>query len=123
MNEARLIEDGTLVLRVESDGDDQVLTLSGELDVSNAAVLEREVRAALDGTAPRIVLDLRELEFIDSTGLRTLLIAERLSAADSGRLNMLRPSGQVARMLALTGIGDEMRFTDGPGVQDPPSSG
>ncbi len=111
------------MLRVESDGDDQVLTLSGELDVSNAAVLEREVRAALDGTAPRIVLDLRELEFIDSTGLRTLLIAERLSAADSGRLTMLRPSGQVARMLALTGIGDEMRFTDGPGVQDPPSSG
>lgn len=112
MQDAQLIEAGTLALRVSPGPSDHVIAARGELDVSNAGALERELRAALAGDSERVVLDLVALEFIDSTGLRTLLIAERISAADSSRLVLRRPSGQVARVLALTGIGDELKFLD-----------
>lgn len=112
MHDAQIIEEGTLALRIRSEASDHVISARGELDVSNAETLERELRAALAGDCERVVLDLGALEFIDSTGLRTLLIAERISASDSSRLVLTRPSGQVARVLALTGIGDQLKFLD-----------
>lgn len=112
MEQGRSIDEGTLSLRLESGAGERRITVLGELDVTNSAALERALREALAGDGTRVVLDLSALGFIDSTGLRTLLLAERISATDSNRLVVRRPGGQVARMLALTGIGDELTFVD-----------
>jgi anti-anti-sigma factor len=86
--------------------------LEGELDLANAAELERELRRVEHTDALSIVLDLSGLEFIDSTGVRLLIEAEARSRADGDRLTLLRGPGQVQRILELTGILDRLPFAD-----------
>ena len=81
-----------------------VLALAGDLDLDSAPALDEQLIQAEESDATQIVLDLRDVEFIDSTGLRTILVAVRRSHQDSNRLGILRGTGEVARLLELTGI-------------------
>jgi len=56
-----------------------VVRLDGELDLASAPLLESEMERPEVGAAARVVLDLRELQFIDSTGLRTIFTAQARS--------------------------------------------
>jgi anti-sigma B factor antagonist len=56
------------------------------------------------------VLDLRELEFIDSTGLAVILRADTRAKNDGHVLRVLRPDGQVARIFELTGLDEVLAF-------------
>ena len=67
-------------VRTERHGDAAVVVPTGELDLATAPALEAALQSGFDGVAARVVLDLRELEFIDSSGLRTLLTARRITA-------------------------------------------
>ena len=76
--------EGNLLIDVSRVGERVVLRLDGELDLAGVPLLEEAVaNALLDGVAA-IVLDLRGLEFVDSTGLRAILAQDKRSA-DSGR--------------------------------------
>lgn len=90
-----------------------VLSLSGELDIASAPTFEQAV-AELDPVqkSPRLVLDLSELTFMDSTGLRALLLA-RQEADESGRELVLRAGPrQVQRVFELSGTIDRFQFED-----------
>jgi anti-anti-sigma factor len=78
------------------------LALYGELDLASADRLEDAIREAERGGL-RIVIDLSDLQFIDSTGLSVLVRAHTRSREDGQRLSF-RPSKHeaVARLLALT---------------------
>jgi anti-sigma B factor antagonist len=80
-----------------------VMTLVGELDLAGAPLLEERLRAteALDG---RLVLDLRELRFIDATGLTALVEAHNRREADGRGLRITAQPGLVLRMLELCGL-------------------
>jgi anti-anti-sigma factor len=71
----------------------------GDLDLANADVLDRALIAAGESDAERIVLDLRRLDFIDSTGLLVILAA---AARLGERLGVYRGKGDPAQMLRLT---------------------
>ena len=87
-----------------------VIELSGELDLDGAPQLEEELRSAESGDATAIVVDLSGLEFIDSTGIRLLVLAaERLP---EGRLSLLRGPAQVHRVFELTDLADRLPFAD-----------
>ena len=86
--------------------------LKGELDVANAEHLERELRRVESSDALTIVLDLSDLQFIDSTGVRMLFLAHARSLADSNRLALLRGPKTVQRVFELTGIHDRLPFAD-----------
>ena len=98
------IEAGPLTVHVGADGDAIQITASGELDQATAGVLDRELKKAEATSARQIILDLSGVEFIDSAGLKTLVIAARRSQADSNRFAVAPGTGQVAKMLRLTGI-------------------
>ena len=76
--------------------------LSGELDLSTADQLI-DVLAEDRTSAGDVVLDLSELTFIDSSGLRVLLDTVR-SLGERGTLVLRRPSGEVARVFEVSGI-------------------
>jgi anti-sigma B factor antagonist len=59
-----------------------------------------------------VVVDLRELEFIDSTGLGVLVRAYVRSGEDGYRFGLVRGSGQVQRLLGLTGLADQLPIAD-----------
>jgi anti-sigma B factor antagonist len=103
--------------RIESrrEADAVVLVLSGELDVARAPRLEQELASAASGDARLIVLDLRGLEFMDSTGLRAVLTAYD-AARDEGRgFGLVRGPQQVQRLLSLTRVADRLVIVDDPG--------
>lgn len=87
---------------VVSGGDEIVVAAIGELDLQSAPVLEQQVARLRAGGHERVVVDLRQVEFIDSTGLRVLLGLHR-AAQSEGRVIALVPGPrQVQRIFELT---------------------
>jgi anti-anti-sigma factor len=72
---------GALTIEVERDGATLLISPRGELDISSTRALDVVLRKGVDGDAPRVILDLREVSFIDSTGLRLLVFALRAPTA------------------------------------------
>jgi anti-sigma B factor antagonist len=103
---------GQLVVESKSDGDAIVLLLQGELDLTSAPIFERGLRAAEAATPARLVIDLSGLEFMDSTGLRALLLARERAGVESHKLTLRRGPRQVQRVLELTKTVDAFEFED-----------
>ena len=84
-----------------------VVTVRGELDLYTAPELERAL--GLNGTAHgRVVVDLRECSFIDSTGLGILIAADRRSGCDG--LLIVANGLEVLRALEVTGLDRQLRL-------------
>jgi anti-sigma B factor antagonist len=98
----------TFFVTVRPESDRVVVLAQGELDVATVPLLEHEVRALRAAGSASIVLDLRELTFMDSTGVRLLLQLD--AEARSGELSfaILDCEGPVRRVLALTGVADRL---------------
>ena len=92
-----------------------LVSLSGELDLSGAGRLEAEIQrlARLDGTEV-VVLDLRDLEFMDSTGLRLVALADRRLTDAGRRLALVRGPETVHRVFEITRLSDRLTFYDSP---------
>jgi anti-anti-sigma factor len=82
------------------------LVVEGELDLSTAPELERSLLRA-EAAATRVVIDLRPVEFIDSTGLAAL-VASRRRHCERGAAGpaLVVGDGPVRRLLRLTGCDD-----------------
>ncbi len=108
----RDISDGTLALRIAENGAERTIVLRGELDLANAGTAEAELEAALASDTP-VVVDMRGLEFIDSTGI-ALLVRAIQSDGGAGRLSFV-PSefDAVSKVLELTGVGERMPLAEG----------
>ena len=91
---------GPLQVSTAADSRAVVIRLVGELDLAGAPALTSAVQwAVAEGGEQPLVLDMREVSFIDSTGVRTLLEA----ANAAGRtLALMAPSSPVTRVLELT---------------------
>jgi anti-sigma B factor antagonist len=101
------------------EGRARVLKLSGELDVASSGALERSVDEGSD--YDRLVIDLSDLEFIDSTGLSVLVAAHQQAAAAGREFCVVQGPAQVQRLLALTGL--EQRLTVADSLEQLLSSG
>jgi anti-sigma B factor antagonist len=89
--------------------------VAGELDVATAPDFERVVREA-ERQAGLVVLDLRELAFIDSSGLHAIVNANIRARRLGRRLIVLRGPPTVHRMFTLTTFAHDLEIGDlGPG--------
>ena len=111
---------GALTIRSQRDGAAHVLTLAGELDLAGAPDVEEELRCIEETTArlTTIVIDLRDLTFIDSTGLRLLVEANHRANAATYRLVLLRPRDRVFRVCQIAGIDTLLPFQPAPAEAD-----
>ena len=98
------------LVEAQTDARGTVVSVSGELDVASSQLLEREL-AKLD-EAPLVVVDLRGLTFIDSTGLGVLVRAHQVAQEQGRRFGLVRGNGQVSRLLSLTGLDEELLVGD-----------
>lgn len=113
---AQVLELGTLTVRSRRDGDVHVLALSGELDLSGAPVVEQEL-ASIAPAAPdanTMIIDLRGLTFIDSTGLRLLIETSRRTEACGQHLLLVPPVERVFRVFEITGLDRLLPFEAAP---------
>jgi anti-sigma B factor antagonist len=90
-----------------------VLSVAGDLDMASAGDLDSALAgAASKASGGPVVLDLSELEFIDSIGLRIVLLAHRRATSDGSGLVIVRSrSDDVTRLFEIAGVG-ELRFAD-----------
>ena len=86
--------------------------LSGELDLASAPKLDDELKHVEDGGPALIVLDLRELSFMDSSGLRALLAADARAKEAGRRLVLVRGDERVQRVLRITRLDERLEIVD-----------
>ena len=92
-----------------SDKDNErVVSVAGEVDVSNAPELREALDRAFEGGATAIEVDLTEVPYIDSTGIGVLVGAAHRAHDKGVGLSVSHPQHNVARVLGLLGVGREL---------------
>jgi anti-sigma B factor antagonist len=88
---------------------------TGELDLSGAAVLEAELdRLAEDPELAAVVLDMRGLEFMDSSGLRLVVVTDMKAREAGRRFVLVRGDETVHRVFEITRMSERLDFVDDP---------
>lgn len=102
----------------QTDGKARI-ALTGELDIASAPDAEAAFERLETAGAPAvIVLDLRQLEFIDSTGLRAVVAADARAREQDRRLEIVRGTDAVHRIFSVTGLDERLVFVDPPAAQN-----
>ena len=104
-----------LALTIERLGESAVkMALRGELDMEHAYTFDEEVKR-MEALEPRcICLDLRQLTFLDSTGLSRLVAARRRAMKAGRRLVIVRGPAAVQRVFRLTAVDEAFEIVSGP---------
>jgi anti-anti-sigma factor len=103
---------------VSEERDTAIVALEGEIDLASVPEAERLIAAAEAGSPGRLVIDLREVTFMDSSGLRVLLTANR-RAGEAGRgFALVRGGDTVNRLLDVTGLSERLELLDEPPAGD-----
>ncbi len=103
-------------LRIEVRQLDAVplVALAGEVDIASVPQLEAELSRLLDGGATRLIVDLAELQYIDSTGLGCLAAARRRARDAGGNLVVVCGNERILRLFAITGLDQVFTICAGP---------
>ena len=99
---------------VTREGEAELIAIRGELDLASGPALESELERISPAQTRLVVVDLRELEFMDSTGLSIIVRAHQRLAEDACELCLVRGTPQVQRLLDLTGVADRLRLVGAP---------
>lgn len=93
------------ISEVDLDPECREVRVAGELDLSVAGRLRERLDAAVLADV-EILVCLEQCDFIDSTGIAAILFAHKQAASRGRGLSICNPSGQVGRILAMTGLND-----------------
>ena len=99
---------------MRSEGRAAVISVSGELDLATGPELEQALDGVSGSPAELLVIDLRQLEFMDSTGLSIIVKAHQRLAGEGRELGLVKGPAQVQRLLDLTGVAERLRLVDAP---------
>lgn len=100
-----------------------VVEVHGEIDMSTAGDLAAHLEAATAGPEPKVLVDLRRVDFFDCSGLRVLCRAESRAKEHDGSLRLISDTDKMRRLLRAAGL--LTRFPPLPEVPPPsrPGSG
>jgi anti-sigma B factor antagonist len=101
-------------VRTRTVGEIPLVALAGELDISTAPDVDRELTKVERQQPHTVVVDLRELTFIDSTGLRTILSAHARCRQYGGRLVIVPGPPAVHRVFSISLLDQRLQFIDDP---------
>jgi anti-sigma B factor antagonist len=90
------------------------LALSGELDLVSSPALERAMEDQAQSDADLVVVDLRGVEFMDSTGLHTVLRIQQAGHEVGRRFALIRGPDHVQRLFELTGLAETLTIVESP---------
>lgn len=116
--------DHGLTIETVQLGDELRLRLSGELDIASAPLLDRTLLGTETIELRSVALDLRELRFIDSSGLRAILSEQERCEQSGRRLTVITGSQRIRRLFDITNVGDRVDLRSGeedeaPSVEPP----
>jgi anti-sigma B factor antagonist len=91
-----------------------LVRLTGELDMAGVDRFERSLTSDQSPEAGTFVLDLRALTFIDSSGLRAVIMADQRVRSEGGRFVVVRGSDRVNQVMEMTGVAQRIELVDEP---------
>ncbi len=91
-----------------------MIAVSGELDIASAPELEQTLAEISPERCTLVIVDLRQLEFMDSTGLNIIVRAHQRLSESGCELTLVKGKPQVQRLLDLTGVADRLRVGSAP---------
>lgn len=97
---------------VHREGDAAVIAPMGELDLASAPLLDRELEAL--ASVPLVIVDLRSVESIDSTGLNVLLRGRQRAMESGQKFAVVKGPERVQQLLSVTGVADRLTLVDAP---------
>jgi len=103
-----------LELTTETAGGTVRIALTGELDIAGATLVEQELERIERDAPATIVLDLRQLAFMDSTGLRVIVAADGRAREQGRRLVVVRGSDTVQRIIEMTRLDGRLEIVNDP---------
>ncbi len=106
-----MVEDRFGVEITPDDDGKRTVALSGEIDLASAPAVWDALEPALED-ATRVVVDLSDVRFIDSTGLSVLVRAHRRLSHNGGTLVVRSPSEMAGRVLRVTGLDTVFGWAD-----------
>ena len=92
-----------MTIEVFRERGDTILLVRGDVDMATAPRLWESVEQVLPGSE-RVIVDLREVDFLDSSGLSVFVRAQRRLCHAGGALVLRSPNSKVRRVLDLTGL-------------------
>ncbi|HYN57812.1 MAG TPA: STAS domain-containing protein [Motilibacterales bacterium] len=93
-----------LQLATRHEGDVSVVSARGEVDVFSAPDLDTELDALIAAGAVRLVVDLSDVAFLDSTGLGVLVKALKHTREGGGWLRLVVTSDRIRKIFEITGL-------------------
>ncbi|MFE7935867.1 STAS domain-containing protein [Streptomyces griseoincarnatus] len=89
-----------------------VIVVTGDVDLHTAPVLRAEALTAVTRGARHLVLDMAEVDFVDSTGLTTLIVLLHATEKAGGSVRVARVPERLERMVTMTGIAELLPMHD-----------
>ena len=91
----------------------RLIKLIGELDIIGVGAIETPFTGYCAGETPRVLVDLSEVSFLASIGIRLLTLNAKSIASRGGRMVLLQPTPDVRSVLEITGIPAIIPIYDG----------
>jgi len=101
-----------LEFATREEPDRAYVALTGELDLSTADKVERELQRIEETGTKLLVLDLSALTFLDSTGLRLIVGADQRARQSDRRLTVVRGPATVQRVFTITKLDERLEMVD-----------
>ncbi len=93
-----------LSIHVHVAGEMQVFELVGSLDIATSPTVRAALTSASERGSHRLVVDLTQVDFLDSTGLGALIGGQRRAKEFHGEVRLVAKEGQILRLLRITGL-------------------
>jgi anti-sigma B factor antagonist len=103
---------------MHAEGPAQVVVVRGEVDLATADIVRGELRSAAE-RADIVVLDLREVDFMDTQGLAVVIEAQQAAAEDGRRFVITRAPDRVHRLFDMIGLTPRLTIVDDPAAAGP----
>ena len=93
-----------MAIKVESFKRVDLIEVSGRIDSSNAPELDETLKQLADQDRPQLVLNLSQVDYMSSAGLRAIVTALRAAKKSGGNVHLSQPSDRVREVLELAGL-------------------
>jgi anti-sigma B factor antagonist len=93
-----------LNIHLKTEGGTLVFTLRGSMDLATAPTVRAALSEAAEKGGHDIIVDLTQLEFLDSTGLGVMIGAHRRAVEQNGSLRLIVSEGPISRLLNISGL-------------------
>lgn len=90
------------------------ITVEGEVDLATVGELQSAIESVYENGGKPLVVDLTGTSFMDSTGLKTLVIANRRFSESERDFALAVSGGPVSRLIDLSGVDASIRIVDSP---------